>query len=116
MAQFDFSRLIKKYNTSPSYIQIENAGYYDYGNGGVWVPGVTSMILIDGAVIPLNGQGLIFGESGTYTSDDKKLYCYSDFKNGSTVKYKDVLYTISQKIDYSDYSGVFVYILKRGAV
>jgi hypothetical protein len=113
----NFERLIKKYSVTPAYIQTETTGSYDYESGGVWVPGALEYVLIDGAVVPLSGQDLKYGESGTYTTADRKLYCYNDYETGLTIKHNDVNYTIAQKLDYSDFSGgIFVYILKRGGL
>lgn len=111
---FNFQRLIKKYNVTPAYAQTETPGSYD-ADTGEWVPGTLTAVEINGAVVPLSEQDLTYGEAGTYTTDDRKLYCYDDFANGLTIKHKDINYTIAQKLNYSDFSGgVFIYILKRG--
>ncbi|MBK5244294.1 MAG: hypothetical protein JJE18_04585 [Eubacteriaceae bacterium] len=113
---FDFKRLIKKYSVTPAYVQTETPGSYD-ADTGEWVPGTLAAVEIDGAIVPLSGQDLTYGEAGTYTIDDRKLYCYDDFKTGLAIKHKDINYTIAQKLDYSDFSGgVFIYIIKKVGV
>ena len=113
---YNFKRLIKKYAKSPVYELVETDGYRDYENGGIWVGGTMEEILIeDGAVIPLSNDDLKLDEGGTYTIQDKKLYCYKEMKAGTKVKYKEKEYTVMESKDYADFDiGLFIYILKRG--
>ena len=60
-------------------------------------------------------EDLNFDEGGTYTSEDRKLYCYKGMKKGTKVKHKNKTYTVMESKDYSDFDiGLFVYVLKRG--
>ena len=112
---FDFKRLIKKYSKVPAYQIKETDGYRDHENGGIYVPGTTEEILIDGAVVPLSNEDLNFDEGGTYASEDRKLYCYKEMKKGTKVKHKDKTYTVMESKDYSDFDiDLFIYVLKRG--
>lgn len=113
---FNFKRLIKKYSKVPAYELKELPGYRDANQGGIYVPGRVEEILIeDGAVVPLSNNDLKLDEGGTYTTEDKKLYCYKDIREGSKVKHKDKEYTVMEKRDHSDYDeDLFIYVLKRG--
>lgn len=116
MSLFSFKRLIKKYSKSPPYQLKETEGYNDMDQGGIWVPGITEEIEIeDAAVIPLSNEDLNFGEGGTYSTEDRKLYCYVDMEKGTKIKHKDIEYTILGRKDYEDFDdGLFIYILGRG--
>ena len=111
---FDFKRLIKKYSKEPAYILRETAGYYDWEQGGMWVPGGEKEIEIEGAVVPLSNEDLQFDEGGTYTIEDRKLYCYEEIDKGEKIKHKGKIYTVMEKKDYSDFTeGLRIYFLKK---
>lgn len=116
MSNFNFKRLIKKYSKVPVYKLIETEGYSDVNNGGIWVDGRIEEILIpNAAVVPLSNEDLKFGEGGTYTVEDRKLYCYEDIGKGTKVKHKDKSYTVIERRDYEDFDiGIFIYFVKRG--
>ena len=111
---FNFKRLIKKYSKEPVYILRETEGYYDWEQGGIWVPGGEEEIEIEGAVVPLSNEDLQFDEGGTYNFEDRKLYCYEDIDKGEKIKHKEKIYTVMEKKDYSDFDeGLSIYFLKR---
>lgn len=112
---FNFNRLIKKYSKVPVYELKESPGYRDPTQGGIYVPGKVEEIIIDGAVVPLSNNDLKLDEGGVYTTEDRKLYCYRDIKEGTKIKHKEKEYTVMEKRDYSDYDeGLYIYVLKRG--
>ena len=85
-------------------------------NGGVWVPGgIEELEIEDAAVVPLSNQDLKFDEGGTYSYEDRKLYCYIDIEKGQKVKHKEKTYTVLEKKDYADFdSDLMIYVIKRG--
>ena len=113
---YKFKRLIKKYSKVPVYQIEEGEGFRDPNNGGQWVEGVPQEILIeDGAVVPLSNNDITFDEGGTYTAEDRKLYCYIELKKGTKVKHKGRSYTILEDRDYTDFDvNLRIYFLKRG--
>ena len=112
---FNFSHLVTKWATPPIVWLEETPGYFDYTQGGVWVPGTVTETQIQGVILPLSDQELQFGGGGTYSTQDKKMYAYFNFKVGDKVKHRDDVYMVHGKKDYSDFdSNLHVYILKRG--
>lgn len=112
---FNFKRLIKKYSKHPVYLLREGEGHHDYGQGGLWVPGETEEVEIEGAVVPLSNEDLKFDEGGTYNQEDRKLYCYQEISKGEKIKHKDKIYTVLERKDYTDFDdGLYIYFIKRG--
>lgn len=115
MSNFNFKRLITKYSKSPAYILRVTEGYYDWQNGGIWVDGEVKEIKIEGAVVPLSNEDLEFGEGGTYSLEDRKLYCYIDIGKGEKIKHNEKTYTVMGKRDYTDFDNELrIYFMKRG--
>lgn len=116
MSSFNFKRLIKKYAKFPVYELKETEGYSDVNQGGIWIPGKVREVLIeDAAVVPLSNDDLKYGEGGTYTTEDKKLYCYTELDKGTKIKHKEKDYTVMESRDYEDFDiGLFIYMIKRG--
>lgn len=112
---YNFKRLINKYSKLPVYRLIETDGYYDIDNGNIWVDGDIAELVFDGAIVPLSNEELNFGEGGTYTTEDRKLYCYEDLEKGSKILHKEKDYTVMNEKDYEDFDKELrIYILKRG--
>jgi len=110
---FNFKSLVSQFGKVKPEKLVKTDGYYDYDNGGVWVEGNVEEIEFDGAVVPLSEENL--KDQHTYTTEDKKLYCYDDLEPNSSVKHKGILYTVMSKKDYSDFDAdLRIYILKRG--
>ena len=116
MNNFNFKRLIKKYSKIPAYRIFENEGYRDINQGGKWILGSIQEVLIkDGAVVPLSNSDLKLDEGGTYTTEDRKLYCYEEISKGTKIKHKSKIYTVMEDKDYSDFDdSLFICVLKRG--
>ena len=111
---FNFKRLIKKYGKAPVTIKRYGQGHYDYENGGVWVKGEEEIIDIEGAVVPLSNSDLNYGEGGTYSSEDRKIYTYTEIGLGSKVTHKEKEYTVQEGKDYTDFdNGLNLYFMKR---
>lgn len=114
MSLFNFKTLIKKYSKVPPIALIEQGGGYDCDNGGEYVEGAVTKKHFEGAVVPLSGKELRYEENGTYSSEDRKLYCYEDFKTGQKIMHKEKTYTIDRKKDYSDFDdSLQIYFMKR---
>lgn len=120
---FNFKRLIKKYSKSPVFIVEEKEGYRDPDQGGIWIPGTTKEIEIKGvaAVVPLSNEDLKFDEGGTYSIEDRKLYCYKEIAKGTKIKHKNRVYTVLERKPYDDFDegdleddGLYIYFIKRG--
>lgn len=111
---FNFKALIKQYSKNTTHILRETDGYYDYENGGVYVPGNEEQLLIGAAVMPISRDDLRLEENGTYSTEDRKMYTYNDIKLNEKIMYKEKEYIVQNKTDYSDYdSGLYIYIIKR---
>jgi len=111
---FNFKRLTNKYSKEPVYLLRVTEGYYDWEQGGIWIPSGEEEIEIKGAVVPLSNEDLQFDEGGTYTTEDRKLYCYEEIDKGEKIKHKEKIYTVIEKKDYSDFAkGLSIYFLKR---
>lgn len=115
---FNFRRLITKFAITPVYYAQEEEGHYDYDNGGVWVPGVSTWAQIENAAaVPISDRDLRYDSGGTYTTEDYKLYAYSALADGLKIKFKGRSFTLKQTRDYSEYDdGLHVYMLKRGDI
>lgn len=121
MSIHNFKRLIKKYTTGTTIAVKETEGYYDMENGGVWVDGEKESIVLDPvAIVPLSKDDLKFDGGGTYSDDNRKLYCYEKLEKGTIIintQYNNVTktYKILSDKDYSDFdTGLYIYILERG--
>lgn len=121
---FDFTKLIEKYGKKILIVE-ESEGYYDYDNGGTWVPGQSQEEEVTAALLPINKNELNslnaqYGEGGRYMTDDKKLYIHRQMKIGQQLidgsAGDDKIYTCDKEADYSDYAnGLRMYIVRRDA-
>ena len=112
---FNFKRLIRKYSKYPTFILKETGGYRDPDQGGTWISGKAEEVELEGAVVPLSNDDLNFDEGGTYSREDRKLYCYKEIDKGTKIKHKDKVYTVLEKRDYSDFDEeLYIYFIKRG--
>lgn len=116
---FDFKRLIKMYSKSPIYFLREEEGYHDPKQGGKWIEGTPEEVLIEGAIVPLSNEDLRYDEGGTYTTADRKIYCYTKMEKGQKIKNKEKTYTVLSDKPYEDFDtgepdGLYIYIIRRG--
>lgn len=114
---FDFTDLIESYSNKHIYVEKVEDGYYNDFNE--WIESKKEYINIFGAITRLSKDELQYQEGGTYSFDDRKLYCYHDLTKGCRVKHKDKTYTVQDKLDYSEFDasledGLFIYYLRRG--
>ena len=115
---YDFQDLVAKYSTPITVIE-EAEGHYDYDNGGKWVPGIPKEIETSAAVLQMSIKELNtmaqYGEGGSYTRDDRKVYIHRELKIGQEIIRKGNRYKISQEADYSDFTvgGLRIYYARR---
>lgn len=114
---FNFQNLIEQYSSDISIIR-QGEGYYDYNQGGIWVPGAEQRIEIRGAVIPLStrelNEQLQYGEGGAYTRGDRKVYTHESLELGEIVEHKELRYKVAEKVDYADLAnGLSFYMVRR---
>lgn len=115
---YDFRDLVAKYSTPVTIIE-ETEGYYDYENGGKWVPGGPQEIETTAAVLQMSikelNTAVQHGEGGAYTRDDRKVYIHRELKTGQEIIRKGNRYKISQEADYSDFTegGLRIYYARR---
>ena len=110
MKLYSFSRLITKYGVNFEIIKTKDGKYIN----GHWQEGKKEISESFGAIIPL-AEKKLYQQGGSYTAKDRQLYIFNslgeDLKNVK-VRYKNNIYSVEQETDYSDYSDVFVYLLK----
>lgn len=103
----DFSHFIRPYLITAHKL-VQSEGRYE---GGEWIPGEEEWIPFQAAVVPFNDDVLQFGESGTYTDDDRRIFTYDKLENGQKIKVDESRYTITGERDFSFYGkGLKIYI------
>lgn len=110
MKPYNFSNLIIKYGVDFEIKEFNNGKYI----GGRWSEAEAKTQNGFGAIIPL-AERKIYQSGGSYTAKDRQLYTFKTLgRNLKNIKllYKNSLYSVEQETDYSDYSDVFVYLLK----
>ncbi len=117
---FDFKGLVSKYSKGMVFASIKEEGHYDVDDGGKYVEGSILSIKLDpAAIVPLNKDDLKFDEGGSYSDDNRKLYCYLRLVKGTEITNamndKSIRrYKILAEKDYSDYDkDLHIYILER---
>lgn len=83
-------------------------------NGGVYKEEIVEKKEFEAAVVPLSTSELKYEENGHYSKQDRKMYCYENFKPGEKIEYKSFVYTIDKEKDYSDFDeNLKIYYLVR---
>lgn len=111
MKLYNFTRLISKYKTDFEIIG-EKDGRYE---GGIWRHNEGKSITKQGAIVPMSERKL-YQSGGTYTVQDRELYMFEKIPEALLdcyVIYKGNRYKIEEETDYSEYSDVYVYVLRR---
>lgn len=82
--------------------------------GGVWVPGRESKTPFKAAVVPFSDDALQFGDAGTYTANDRRLFTYRKLEQGQTLEINNEQYTVVEERDYAFYArGLRMYVARR---
>jgi len=114
---FDFRRLVRKYS-KPMPLEEEIGGQYDYQHGGKWKPTTQTREVI-AAAFNLSGRdarsySIQYGEGGSYTTEDIKIYIHEPLIIGSVITWKDNKFTISSQVDHEDHAnGLMLYVARR---
>jgi len=114
---FNFTALIAKHS-KPMTVVEETSGFYDHTDGGKW-KATTQTREVTAAAFNLSsrdirGYGLNFGEGGTYTTLDIKIYIHVPLAIGSTVTWKGNPFTVTAEVDHSDHAkGLRFYVARR---
>lgn len=111
MAHFNFTGLIKKYETTFTVISTSNGGYNDLGE---WQPGTEEQTEMRGAIISLK-EDKVYRSEGLLTSQDRELFMLEPLPGGllgATVIYNGNKYKIQGTTDNSEFTGVSSYVLK----
>lgn len=111
MKYFDFTGLIKKYETSFTVISASEGGYNDLGE---WQPGTEEQTEMRGAIISLK-EDKIYRSEGLLTAQDRQLFMLEPLVGGllgATVVYNNNQYKIQGTTDNSEFTGVYSYVLK----
>ena len=111
MKLYNFSRLIIKYSTEFTLVA-PSEGEYD---GGIYVYGEPEAQVLTGAIIPMP-QRKVYQPGGNYTSEDKELYMLTRIAKpllGGKVLYQGDTYSIEEETDYSDFSDIYHYVLRK---
>jgi len=110
----DVTALIRRRSVGLEVPTGESEGYYDFENGGVWVPPQVTYETVDAVVVPVQVDEVMFDNGGAYVNQYRKAYTSSDIEIGTKVKFKGRSFTVMEAKDYSDYAaGLRVYFIKR---
>jgi len=114
---FDFRNIVAKYSQN-IIIEEETGGYYDHQDGGKF-KATTKIRQAQAAVFNLStrdirGYTMQYGEGGTFTRDDVRIYIHENIAIGAKVTYKDSIFTVTSEINHSDYAhGLRFYIARK---
>lgn len=110
---FDFEDLLSEFEQEELTAKVSIGGYYDYENGGVWVPGAETSTSFTGVVLPLTNEDLQYYEAGTFTTEDRKIYTTTQLTIGQKVQRNGLEYEVKEEKDYSPHIGGYIYFAKR---
>lgn len=113
----DFRNLVKKYSV-PISVEEETGGFYDYEDGGKWKPKIktreTTAAVFNLTTKDLSGTTIQYGEGGSYSKEDIKIYIHEQLAEGCKITYKGKRYTVSTELDHADHAhGLRFYIARR---
>lgn len=109
----DFKNFLQPYMQSVKLISVLGGGYVD----GVWFDGETVEVPFKAVITNFADDVLQFSESGTYTTDDEKMYTYKKLSRGQKVVVQGLRYTITEERDYSFYGkGLRMFVIRRDGV
>lgn len=116
----DFTHLIKRHSED-IIIYEKGTGFFDYDNGGKWTESPPISKVVQAAVFQMGikelGSNLQYGEGGSYSIGDIKLYIQTKLIKGEKVTWKGQDYTVDEELDYSSHSkDLHIYLCKSGDV
>lgn len=115
--RLDLRNFLKGYS-STLYVISTGEGYYDWGNGGIWVPGGEVRTDFSGAIVPFTIRELTeqiqYGEGGAYTKSDRKVYTHTPLELDDIIEFKDTQYKVAEKVDYAHLAnGLCIYYVRQ---
>lgn len=106
----DFRNFLRPYMQDAYLIEREE-GHYD---GGEWIPGKEVKVHFRATITIFSDDFMQFGEAGTYTEDDRKVFTYKELKRGQKIEIADERYTITAERAYDFYArGLRMYIVEK---
>jgi len=114
---FDFRNLVAKYS-KPIMIEEETEGFYDHDDGGKWKAKTksweTTAAIFNLSTQDIRGYAIQYGEGGTFTREDVRIYIHENLTIGAKVTYKGHVYTVASAIDHGDHAhGLRLYIARK---
>lgn len=112
----DFTNLLSKHTETITVI-IPGEPYRDWEDGGTWKEGPPTEEEKQAAVFQMGVKGLStqlqYGEGGTYSISDIKVYIQERLDKGQKIIWKGKEFTVSEELDYSSHSkDLFIYVCK----
>lgn len=111
MTYFNFSRLIKKYESEFTALTLTEAKLNDLGD---FVKGVKTETILQGAIISF-AENKVHRSEGKLTTNDKRLFTTEPIDkalHGAKVIYEGNVYNIEVSTSNSKFTGVYSYLLK----
>lgn len=110
MNRYNFNDLVKRHSVSFKAVSKSEGEYI----GGRYQEGTETVTEHTGAIIPLS-ERKIHNTGGSYTAKDRNLYMTEPLTGAlkeMQIRYKGNTYSIEEEKDFSDYSDVYVYLLR----
>ena len=108
----DFTPVFDEFGTDFTAIEF-GTGYYDYTQGGVWVPGEEIVHQLRSIITPLTTDDVTFDEGGTYTRQDVKIHYQGTLGVGWEIKYRGLRYKILEEKLYDKHANFNEYYARR---
>lgn len=112
----DFTNLIEKHS-EPITIMVPGERYRDWEDGGTWKEGPPQEVEKHAAIFQMGVNGLSsklqYGEGGTYSISDIKIYIQEKLNKGQKLKWKGKEFTVDNQLDYSSHTkNLYIYVCK----
>ena len=108
---FNFTNLIRKYQTTFTAI-IPSKG--EYNDAGDYVEGEATKETLTGAIISMRERRILRSE-GAYTEQDRALYMLEKFPDAlrhAKIVHGGKEYRVESELENSEFTGVWAYVLK----
>lgn len=107
---YQFADLIREYSVPFEVEDVQEGAYNDLGE---FVEGVTVLVPMRGALIPL-ASSVIYQSGGRLDESDRQLIKMgAPLTLGSHVRYKGQRYTVESWTNFGDYGDFNTYLLKH---
>lgn len=108
---FDFSGLIRKYESPFEVVTHESGGYDERGE---WKAETEKRSMMRGAIIAFK-ESKVLRSDGGITAKDRKLHMTTQLPKalvGAEVRFKGQRYMIESELENAEFTGVYSYLLK----